>query len=316
MIERAIVRERKRQFQIEEYVSQRLRNAGLSHVRLTKTPLGEKIVVSTSRPGLVIGRRGETISKLTQELKEKFSLENPQIEIVEVRDVYLDARIVAERMAATLERFGTKRFKAVLYKTMQQVMRAGALGVEIVLSGKVPSQRAKSWRVFSGYLKKCGYIAQHDVRKAKAEAVLKSGVVGIKVSIMPNIKLPYHIQILDEPLTTISEVTHEDGTVERDVSEEKPTRKRSRRTTKTTKKRTTRKRTSRKKTGSSEDAPAESAGAEQASSAAETAEGDVATTAENPPEEVKEDTSSEHAKEDVTATDDVKTMDVQAEEKE
>ncbi len=273
MIERTIVKDRKRQFQIEEYVSQRLRNAGLSHVKLTKTPLGEKIIVSTSRPGLVIGRRGETINKLTRELKEKFNLENPQIEIVEVKDIYLDARIVAERIAATLERFGTKRFKAVLYKTMQQVMRAGALGVEIVLSGKVPSQRARSWRVFTGYLKKCGYIAQHDVRKAKAEAVLKSGVVGIQVRIMPPIKLPYHIQVLDEPVTTISEITSEDGNVTREETVEKPKKRASRKKSARSAKTGTRKRTSRKK--KEEEKTAEKAAGEPAEASASTAGDEV-----------------------------------------
>ncbi len=210
MIERNVIKENKKEFQIEEYIGSTLKNVGLSKVKLQKTPLGDKIIIYTSRPGLVVGRKGENITKLNRELKEKFQLENPQIEIAEVDTPDLDARIMAERIAATLEKFGSRRFKAVMHKMMEAAMKSGALGVEILLSGKVPSQRAKTWRVFQGYLKKCGYIAQHDVRVAYAQALLKTGVVGIKVSIMPNIKLPDNIAVLEEPITKIEEVVEEE----------------------------------------------------------------------------------------------------------
>jgi small subunit ribosomal protein S3 len=209
MIERSVIRENKKEFQIQEYISKTLKNVGLSQVKLQKTPLGEKVIIHTSRPGLVVGRKGESISKLNHDLKREFKLENPQIEIVEVENPDLDARILAERIASNLERFGSKRFKAVMHKTMEGTLRAGALGIEILLSGKVPSQRARTWRVFEGYLKKCGHIAQHDVKVAYAQAHLKTGVVGIKVSIMPNIKLPYQITIFDEPIIKVEEVVEE-----------------------------------------------------------------------------------------------------------
>ncbi len=226
MIERNVIKENKKEFQIEEYIGSTLKNVGLSQVKLQKTPLGDKIIIYTSRPGLVVGRKGENITKLNRELKEKFQLENPQIEIAEVDTPDLDARIMAERIAATLEKFGSRRFKAVMHKMMEAAMKAGALGVEILLSGKVPSQRAKTWRVFQGYLKKCGYIAQHDVRVAYAQALLKTGVVGIKVSIMPNIKLPDNIAVLEEPITKIEEVVEEKEVEKR----KKPTRKTTKKT--------------------------------------------------------------------------------------
>jgi small subunit ribosomal protein S3 len=217
MIERSVIKENKKEFQIQEYISSTLKNVGLSQVKLQKTPLGEKIIIHTSRPGLVVGRKGESISKLNHDLKKHFKLENPQIEIVEVETPDLDARILAERIASNLERFGSKRFKAVMHKTMEGTLRAGALGIEILLSGKVPSQRARTWRVFEGYLKKCGHIAQHEVKVAYAQAHLKTGVVGIKVSIMPNIKLPYDVSIFDEAVVRVEEVVEE--------KEEKPKKK-------------------------------------------------------------------------------------------
>ena len=200
MIERKFVAEKVKEFQIQEFISESLKNVGHSRTKLVRTPLGEKIIIFASRPGLIVGRKGENIKKLTLALKKKFHLENPQIEISEVENPSLDAQIVAERIASTLERFGIQRFKGASHKMMEEVMNSGALGIEIILSGKVPSARAKSWRFYSGYLKKCGDIAISGVRHAYATARLKPGIVGIKVKIMPpDIKLPDRIAALKEP---------------------------------------------------------------------------------------------------------------------
>lgn len=197
MIERKFVKENLREVLVEEFISETLRNVGLSKVRLQRTPLGEKILIYASRPGLVVGRKGENIKKLTQVLKKRFDLENPQIELAETGSVNLDARIVAERIASTLERFGIQRFKAVGHKTMQEVMAAGARGIEILLSGKIPSARAKSWRFYAGYMKKSGQQAIVGVRHATTFATLKSGVVGVQVSIMPpEMPLPDDISVI------------------------------------------------------------------------------------------------------------------------
>lgn len=199
MIERKFIAQKIKENQIEEFVSDNLKNVGHSRTRMQLTPLGEKIVIYASRPGLVVGRSGQNIKQLTKTLKKKFNLENPQIEISEVENVNLDANIVAERIADSLERFGTTKFKGVGHKIMTDVLGAGALGIEIVMSGKIPSARAKSWRFYSGYLKKCGDIVLTGVRKAYATASLKTGVVGIKVSIMPpDIQLPDKITLLEE----------------------------------------------------------------------------------------------------------------------
>nr|MCK4930035.1 hypothetical protein [Nanoarchaeota archaeon] len=86
------------------------------------------------------------------------------------------------------------------------VMSSGALGVEILISGKVPSARAKTWRFYQGYLKKCGDIAVSEVRVAYTVANLKSGTIGIKVSIMtPDTELPDKIIILKEQKELVEE---------------------------------------------------------------------------------------------------------------
>ena len=220
MIERKIVAEKLKEFEIQEFIANSLKNVGHSHTKLQKTPLGEKIIIYTSRPGLIVGRKGQNIKKLTKELKNRFKLENPQIEVSEIELPDLDPNIVAERIAISLEKYGTSRFKAIGYRELQNVMNAGALGVEIKISGKVPSARAKSWRFYSGYLKKCGNLAITGVRKAIKSAILKSGIVGINVSIMPpDIELPDDIKIKSKEKQEETEGKESEGNLEEEGKE-------------------------------------------------------------------------------------------------
>ncbi len=199
MIERKFVAEKLKEFQVQEFVSKILGSVGQSHTKLQRTPLGEKIIIFASKPGLVVGRGGENIKKLTKSLKEEFGLENPQIEISEVDEIFLDANIVAEMISTSLERFGSSKFKGVGHKMMENVIGAGALGVEILMSGKIPGSRAKNWRFYQGYLKKCGDIAITGIRTSYKTANLKTGVIGIQVRIMPpDIELADKIEFTKE----------------------------------------------------------------------------------------------------------------------
>ncbi len=229
MIEREFVAQRTKEYQIKKFIEEKLQGVGISQIRLKKIPMGEKIILETSRPSLIVGKRGVNIREMTKTLKHKFRLENPQIEITEVKDIFLDPQIVADRIAGALERYGLSRFKGVGHKMMEQVMNSGAKGVEVVIAGKVPSARARSWRFYKGYLKKCGDIAIVGVRKAQATALLKTGIVGIKVAIMPpNLRLPDHIEVLQEATQVIEELAaeKEQKAAEEKAAAEKPKRKR------------------------------------------------------------------------------------------
>lgn len=199
MIERKFVASEMKEFMIQEFISKSIKGAEHSHTKMQRTPLGEKIVIYSARPGLIVGRKGQNIKQLTKILKKKFNLENPQIEINEVEKPELDVNIMAERIVNYLEKFGTSKFKSIGHKVMSDVMNAGAMGIEIVISGKIPSARAKSWRFYQGYLKKCGDISLTGVHTAHSFAKLKSGVVGVKVKIMPpDTKLPDSVELKEE----------------------------------------------------------------------------------------------------------------------
>ncbi len=206
MIERNIVNEKLQEYLVEEFIRDTLSRVGHSHTELQKTPVGEKIVIHASRPGLIVGAKGSNIKKLTKVLKTKFKLENPVIEISEIKKPELDASLVAENIAFLLERFGSQRFKGVGYSSMDSAIKAGAKGIEILISGKLPASRARTWRFYMGYLKKCGDLAINGVDTAYIQAKLKTGVVGIQVRIMPpDLVLPDAVTLLQTEVGDVEE---------------------------------------------------------------------------------------------------------------
>jgi len=134
MIERKFVAEKMKEFLVHSYFLKEMGAGKFSSFEIKRTPLGDKIVIYTARPGLIVGKKGENIKKLTKVLKSKFKMENPQIEVAEITNPNLDAQTMAEQIVNVLERFGPKRFKSVGYKTLQRIIDAGAVGAEIVIS--------------------------------------------------------------------------------------------------------------------------------------------------------------------------------------
>lgn len=183
MDERKTVKFKKDEFAVKEFIKKFVGKGKLSKVRIEYTPVGEKIIISTHKPGLLIGKGGEKIAELTNTLKKQFKLENPHIEIDEINQPEFDAQIISDEIALSLERFGPLKFKIVAYKALEKIMRAGALGAEIKLSGKLPGARAKTWRFAQGYLKKVGDSAK-VVDRAQSRAETKPGTVGIKTAIL------------------------------------------------------------------------------------------------------------------------------------
>ena len=124
MEERKFVSFKKDEFKVKEFVKLYLGKGKVSKVNIEYTPVGEKVVMLTSKPGLIIGRGGEKIEKLTEVLKKRFNLENPHIEIQEIKDRNLDAQAVADEIAIGLENTGPIKFKIVAYKLLQEIINA------------------------------------------------------------------------------------------------------------------------------------------------------------------------------------------------
>ncbi|MBS3095230.1 30S ribosomal protein S3 [Candidatus Woesearchaeota archaeon] len=186
MIERKFLKQRMKEIEVQNYVAASLARSGHSKVDIRHTPLGDRIIIYSVRPGMIVGRKGENIKMLTSALRNKFGLENPQIEMGSVENPMLDANSVADRISYSLEKFGPKKFKFLGYETLKQIMNAGAIGAEIVISGVgVPGARAKSWRFSAGYMKKSGDVSASQVLRSTTVANLRRGTIGIKVAIIP-----------------------------------------------------------------------------------------------------------------------------------
>ena len=210
VVKHFISKSRKRA-EIDEFLQRKLERAGYGGVNISETPLGTHIVIYAMRPGLVIGRSGETIRELAKILEETFNVSNPQISVSEIEVPELNPYIVATRVASALQR--GVHFRRAGFWALNQVMEAGALGAEIIISGKLRTERARYEKFRSGYLPKCGDPALKYMRKAEVHVQLKPGIYGIKVRIMPpDAKFPDKIQIVEVPPIeeTLDETTSEE----------------------------------------------------------------------------------------------------------
>jgi len=184
--------------EIDEFLQKKLERAGYGGVDISKTPLGTHVVIYAMRPGIVIGRGGETIKDLATTLEENFNMSNPQISVSEIEVPEFNAYVVASRIASALQR--GVHFRRAGFWALNQVMDAGALGAEIVISGKLRTERARFEKFRAGYFPRCGDAALKYMKKAEAHVQLKPGIIGVRVKIMPpDAQFPDKIEIVKEP---------------------------------------------------------------------------------------------------------------------
>ena len=169
--------------QIDEFFTEELDRAGYGGMNIAKTPMGTQIVLKAEKPGMVIGKGGKNIRKITTTLTEEFGMDDPQVDVQEVEEPDLNARIVADRLANALERGWY--FRKAGHTTIDRIMEAGALGAEIVLSGKVTGARSRVEKFNRGYIKHNGEPAQDVVDEGQGVAVMKLGTIGVTVKIIP-----------------------------------------------------------------------------------------------------------------------------------
>ncbi|GAB3034754.1 30S ribosomal protein S3 [Natronobiforma cellulositropha] len=183
--------------QIDEFFAEELGRAGYGGMDVAKTPMGTQIVLKAEKPGMVIGKGGENIRKVTSALETKFDLDDPQIDVQEVDEPDLNARIVADRLANALERGWY--FRKAGHTTIDRIMDAGALGAEIVLAGKVTGARSRVEKFNRGYIKHNGEPAEEIVDEGQGVAVMKLGTIGVTVKIIPpGAELPDDFRIHDD----------------------------------------------------------------------------------------------------------------------
>ena len=169
--------------QIDEFFANELGRAGYGGMDVAKTPMGTQIVLRAEKPGMVIGKGGRNIRKITTAIEDRFGLDDPQIDVQEVDEPDLNAQIVADRLANALERGWY--FRKAGHTTVDRIMDSGALGAEIVLAGKVTGARSRVAKFNRGYIKHNGEPADALVDRGDGVAVMKLGTIGVTVKLIP-----------------------------------------------------------------------------------------------------------------------------------
>lgn len=182
MRERLFIQKSKEHVKLEEFVRKQFAQAKCGSIEVQYTPVVTRIILHTTTPGLVIGSGGERIKETVEMLKKEFGIENPQIDVQRIDNPDIDPYIVAQTIATSIE--SGVNFKKLGNYYVQRIMEAGAIGCEIVLSGKISGQRGRRERFVAGYLKKCGEPAKRDVMKGFAVANPRLGNIGVTVKIM------------------------------------------------------------------------------------------------------------------------------------
>ena len=162
---------------IRKYLNERLAKASVSRIVIERTLKLVTITICTARPGIVIGKNGQDVDKLKEELKKLYKKEI-QINIYEVKKPELDANIVANNIARQVE--GKIAYRRAIKMAIQNTMRAGAEGIKVQISG-----RLNGAEIARAEMLKEGRTPLHtfraDIDYCQAEALTKVGILGIKV---------------------------------------------------------------------------------------------------------------------------------------
>lgn len=172
---------------LKDYLREAIKDAGFSHAEISKTPIGTRVALHVTRPGIVIGRKGSGIRSLTEKLATDFGLKNPQISVTEIEKPELTPSVMCNRMASHIER-GTAFRRATMW-TLKQIMEGGAMGVQITISGKLRGDRSAFEKHTAGILPRAGHHAELIVREDIAHVQTAMGLIGIRIRIALKEKL-------------------------------------------------------------------------------------------------------------------------------
>jgi small subunit ribosomal protein S3 len=166
---------------LKDYLRGAIKEAGFSHAEISKTPTGTRVVLHVTRPGIIIGRKGAGIRELTEKLEKDFGLKSPQITVNEITQPELTASVMSNRLASLIER-GTAFRRATMW-TLQQIMNAGAMGVQITISGKLRGDRSSFEKHSAGILPRAGHHARVVVDEDISHVPTPMGYIGVRIRI-------------------------------------------------------------------------------------------------------------------------------------
>jgi small subunit ribosomal protein S3 len=182
MIRSYFIKQGIKEAEMEDFIRKSFPLGDYSRTEIVRTPLGTKIIIYTNKPGRIIGRGGKNINDITEAVRARFNLENPQVDVKTIDNPNLDAKIVAKQITSALER--GYNVKKIANLTVKRVMDSGAIGIEIVVSGKMSGSKGMQTKIKEGYLKQSGEPSRTLVDEGFEVAQTKPGTIGVRVKIM------------------------------------------------------------------------------------------------------------------------------------
>nr|CBW52775.1 40S ribosomal protein S3 [Polytomella sp. Pringsheim 198.80] len=191
--------------ELNELLTRELAEDGYSGVEVRLSPVRTEIIIRATRTQNVLGEQGRRIRELTSVIQKRFKIDNVQLFAEEVSARGLCAIAQAESLRYKL--LGGLAVRRACYGVLRYVMESGAKGCEVIISGKLRAQRAKSMKFKDGYMVSSGNSSRTYIDSAVRHVLLRQGVLGIKVKIMkdwdptgrrgPKTPLPDMVKVLD-----------------------------------------------------------------------------------------------------------------------
>jgi len=170
--------------ELNHFFRTELAEDGYGGLEVRVTPQRTEVIIRVTRTKSVLGYKGKRIRELTSVIQKRFGFADDEIELFAERVLNrgLNAEVQAESLKFKINQGLAVRRAS--YAVMRAIMEQGAHGVEVKISGKLRTQRAKSMKFGDGYMKKSGQAAKHYTSKGVRHLLLKSGIMGIQVKIM------------------------------------------------------------------------------------------------------------------------------------
>merc|ERR1712134_106359 len=176
--------------ELNELLIRELAEDGYSGVEIRQTPARHEIIIRATRTQNVLGEKGRRIRELTSVVQKRFNFAPGSVDLFCEKVVNRGLCAVAQAESLRFKLLGGLAVRRACYGVLRFIMESGALGCEVIVSGKLRAQRAKSMKFSDGYMIKAGNPCREFIDSAVRHVLLRQGVLGIKVNIM----LPFDAQ--------------------------------------------------------------------------------------------------------------------------
>lgn len=193
--------------ELNEFLQHELAEEGYSGIRVRQTPMRTEIIVHATNTQNVLGVQGRRIRELTSAVQKRFNMPEGSLELYAKKIPHKGLCAQAQAESLKFKLLGGLAVRRACYGVMRLVMEDGAQGCEVIVSGKLRGQRAKSMKFKEGYMVKSGNAVVHYVDSAVRHVLLRQGVLGVRVSIMlqhdptgevgPKVRLADKVEILE-----------------------------------------------------------------------------------------------------------------------